>query len=448
MSVYKILKRIILMSLILLSITLSLNSLDSLAMAQKVIKQEALINLNFTGSALKEISNSIRQDIGQINQVQVTSISSLIDLDGENKSAQTFTKSNDETQDSIEFLNNYSKTVTALFSVLPNLKSKLDAGQTIENQDQIKPLLAKYSGEKLSKAKKQFNNKNLKISSITILGSYNHINQLKTGKTGKITSTQSYLDVAKAQKQSEIMKVKIDQATTIEAKDAIMREGLREALSNANLPQVPSLNLTDQEIKAVDELVKRDPSGNIFVTLSDLNKTNINPSQFAGIISAMNSYNQLPTEVKDGSMQAIQSLGQSEIVKTEERNQAELTDKIAQVLVGSLKVEAGGCSNQYYNWGMYWWGVRLRTSKCFGEDLKNTGAISSYGSQLAGGFCIVASVLAGAGVISCGLFMAIWWSVSWKMFTLGQAIIYNSDRCRQRWVTADIQYTSNFSVVC
>lgn len=225
-------------------------------------------------------------------------------------------------------------------------------------------------------------------------------------------------------------------------KESLKRAGNNLEFKTIQEASVPTTNKV--LVYNLEGAITSDKSSNV----ATLNQININPSQFAGIISAMNSYNQLPTEVKDGSMQAIQSLGQSEIVKTEERNQAELTDKIAQVLVGSLKVEAGGCSNQYYNWGMYWWGVRLRTSKCFGEDLKNTGAISSYGSQLAGGFCIVASVLAGAGVISCGLFMAIWWSVSWKMFTLGQAIIYNSDRCRQSWVTADIQYTSNFSVVC
>ena len=316
------------------------------------------------------------------------------------------------------------------------MKSKLDAGQAIENQDQIKPLLVKYSGEKLSKAKKQFNNKNLKISSITILGSYNHINQLKNGKTAKIATTQSYLDAAKAQKQSEIMKVKIDQATTIEAKDAIMREGLREALSNANLPQVPSLNLTDQEIKAVDELVKRDPSGNIFVTLSDLNKTNINPNQFAGVVSAINSYNQLPLEVKDGSMQAIQSLGQSEIIKTEERNQAELTDKIAQVLVGSLKVEAW-CSSSAYG-SLYRWGAFFRANYCWIQQLSAGLGAAKIASIFINLICSVATG---------GLCSSVYWLISNVIIQSGYFVVTKlgnqSVQCGYSW--ASIEFNFNWS---
>ena len=335
------------------------------------------------------------------NDVDVLSLSSKLDFEGK---TQTFTKSNEDQLNTQKLLDSYSKSQNAFLTTLVNFKDQTDKGQTIENQEAIKPLLNKYSKDTLKSTETKYKIKTPVVSSIVIGGSLANLNKLNVGKVKAISVKSEVTNIKEIEKQANELKAKIDKVTTQEAKDKILKDEIAKVLPVGT--EQSSLNLDQAKIQEIEKLKKVDIGGNIYINKEEVKlKLGLTDIQVTEISKAMNSYNQLPQELKDNSVGAIQAITQTTQLKIEEYNQKDLGEKVSQLFLGSVKAEAGNgiCTEQGYVSAVYWWGYTAKENKCrvarIARDLSNFLTVFAVFTATACG--IAASYFVVPGII-CG----------------------------------------------
>ena len=140
---------------------------------------------------------------------------------------------------------------------------------------------------------------------------------------------------------------------------------------------ISKLDLTQDQIKIIDQLVKKDITGNNFVDANLIkSKANLNDQQVNEVVKAMNNYNQLPTELKDGTINSVQATTATTTLKNVEKDEATPLEKVISFVseFGNVKASAW-CSSQYGGW-VNWSGVYLRANDCTYRYIAGAGGVS------------------------------------------------------------------------
>jgi hypothetical protein len=318
---------------------------------------EAILTVELQpNTTTKDLAKAIKKDLGNVNDVDIISLSSKLDFEGK---TQTFTKSNEEQINSQKLLDSYPKSQNAFLTTIVNMKEQTDSGQTIENQEAIKPLLNKYSKNTLKNTQEKYKAKTPILSSVMLGGSLANLNKLNVSSLKAISIKVELINLAEAQKQAYEVKIKLDKATTQEAKDKILKNEIAKILPQSK-DQQSNLNFDQNKIKEIDKLTKKDINGNIFINSDEVKaKIGLNDVQISEVSKAMNNFNRLPLELKDNSVGSAQAISQTTQFRTEENNQKYLGEKISQFLMGSVNASAevayigGGFYFNYNNWWGY-----------------------------------------------------------------------------------------------
>jgi hypothetical protein len=353
---------------LVLTVGLSTNSLVANAAKDNSPKNyEAMLSVELQpNTTTKDLAKAIKKDLGNLNDVDIISLSSKLDFEGK---TQTFTKSNEEQVNSQKLLDSYSKSQNAFLTTIVNMKEQTDSGQTIENQEAIKPLLNKYSKNTLKNTQDKYKSKTPIVSSAMIAGSLTNINKLNLGSLKVISSKIELINLVEAQKQSDEIKAKLEKATTPEAKDKILKDEIAKILPQGGNQQ-SSLNFDQNKVQAIDKLTRKDLNGNIFINSDEVKtKLGLTDTQVAEVSKAMNNFNKLPLELKDNSVGSSQAITQTAQLKTEENNQKDLGEKVSQLLMGSVKANALSNNKAAYLVN-YWWGWAAYMNSDLVNDIK------------------------------------------------------------------------------
>jgi hypothetical protein len=427
---------------LLLTVGLSTTSLISAKAKDNSPKNyEAMLTVELQpNTTTKDLAKAIKKDLGNLNDVDIISLSSKLDFEGK---TQTFTKSNEEKVNFQKLLDSYSKSQNAFLTTIVNMKEQTDSGQTIENQEAIKPLLNKYSKNTLKNTQEKYKVKTPILSSVIIGGSLTDLNKINLGGLKGISTNAEIINIKELQKQTDEFKIKLDKATTQEAKDKILKDEIAKLMS-VGKDQQSNISFDQNKIKEIDNITKSDINGNIFIN-SEEAKINLglNDSQISEISKAMNNFNKLPLELKDNSVGSIQALTQTTQLKTEENNQKDLGEKVSQFLMGNVKANAwwnGYCDVQYYVAGIYWWGFRARENKC--SALLHVNYVTQIAGFIASLFataCYYASKwpIAGGVCVTIAGLTAYYYSTK-----LGQ-LSYLTNYCE--WINLDVNIPTGYA---
>ena len=347
---------------LVLTVGLSTNSLVASAAKDNTPKSyEAMLSVELQpNTTTKDLAKAIKADVGNLNDVDIMSLSSKLDFEGK---TQTFTKSNEDQLNTQKLLDSYSKSQNAFLTTLVNFKDQTDKGQTIENQEAIKPLLNKYNKDILKATETKYKTKTPVVSSVVIGGSLANLNKLTIGKVKAISVKAELINIKEIERQSNNLQAKLDKAPTQEVKDKILKDEMSKIMPNG--ADQSALNLDQDQIKEIDKLTRRDLNGNIFITASEVkSKLNLSDKQIEETTKAMNRFNQMPLEIKDNSVGSIQAITQTTSLKTEENNQKDLGEKVSQLFLGSVKASAGDCGDVAFTGYWQWWGGVVINSRC------------------------------------------------------------------------------------
>lgn len=369
-----------------LAISVILSSSVSLQ-AKTAPKQEALVTAEFANPISSNTLKSKLKDEFAKEEINIMSLSSKVDIEGQK---QTFTLANENQLDNNEFLKTYQKSYKAFLSTLTILKTKTDQKQTIENQENLKPLLNKYSKDNLEKNKQKQTKTTLNFDNIALSGSLKSLNKLKSNNLYGLAKSVDLTDLVKLQEQADDLKIKLEKVKTDTEKQDLINKTLQDSLGQNASATAPKLDLDQNQIQAVDKFVKKDIAGNSFVNSQDLKNLKLNPEQVSQVSQALNNYNKLPTELKDGSSQAMNEILQTPTFQNELQKQDSLVDKVAGIVIGGVNAEAFGCRRQVKTYRQ-WWGVQHHLNDCVVNDLYiAAGSVILIASILALTFCPIA----------------------------------------------------------
>jgi hypothetical protein len=391
---------------LVLTVGLSTTSLISATAKDNSPKNyEAMLSVELQpNTTTKDLAKAIKNDLGNLNDVDIKSLSSKLDFEGK---TQTFTKSNEEQVSSQKLLDSYPKSQNAFLTTIVNMKEQTDSGQTIENQVAIKPLLNKYSKNTLKNTQEKYKAKTPIVGSIVFGGSLANLNKLNSGSLKAISTKAELINLVEAQKQANELNAKLEKATTQESKDKILKDEFAKILPQGDNQQ-SSLNFDQNKVQEIDKLTKRDLNGNIFINSDEVkNKLGLTDIQVSEVSKAMNNFNKLPLELKDNMVGSVQAITQTTQLKTEENNQKDIGEKVSQFLMGSVKADAawnGVCDEQGYVSAVYWWGYTSRNNKCrlgrIARNLSNFLAVfavfTATACGIAAAFFVVPGVICGA----------------------------------------------------
>ena len=198
---------------------------------------------------------------------------------------------------------------------------------------------------------------------------------------------------------------------------------------------ISKLDLTQDQIKTIDQLVKKDIAGNNFVDANLIkSKANLNDQQVNEVVKAMNNYNQLPTELKDGTINSVQATTATTTLKNVEKDEATPLEKVISFVseFGNVKGQAY-CDYNAWADSYYWWGIRFRGAACYAQNLRNSMLILALGSSLSNGMitaaCILAGSITGIGGFLCYGISTFIMMKAWNMFSIGDAWMNTANRC-------------------
>jgi hypothetical protein len=348
---------------LLITAALSANTLVASAAKDNSPKNyEAILSVELQqGTATKDLVKAIKKDLGNLNDIDIISLSSKLDFEGK---AQTLTKSNEEQISSQRLLDIYPKFQNAFLTTLVNMKDQIDSGQTVESQEAIKPVLNKYSKKELKSTQEKYKVKTPVVSNVMIAGSMPDINKLNLGSLKTISIKVELINLVESQKQSDEIKAKLEKANTPEAKDKILKDEIAKTPPQG-VNQQSSLNFDQNKIQAIDKLTRKDLNGNIFINSDEVKtKVGLTDTQVAEVLSAMNKFNKLPLELKDNSFKSMQAVAQTTQLKTEENNQKDIGEKVSQFLLGSIKASALNCYTSTFQADIHWYGGDFTNTQC------------------------------------------------------------------------------------
>jgi hypothetical protein len=347
---------------------------------------EAMLSIELQPNiTTKDLAKAIKKDLGNINDVDIISLSSKLDFEGK---TQTFTKSNEEQVSSQKLLDSYPKSQNAFLTTIVNMKEQTDSVQTIENQETIKPLLNKYSKNTLKNTQEKYKAKTPIISSVMIGGSIVSINKLNSSSLKAISIKVELINLVEVQKQANELNAKLEKATTQESKDKILKEEFAKIA-----PQIvglqSNLNLDQKKVQEIDKLTRKDLNGNISINSDEVKtKLGLSDVQIIATNKAINNFNKLPLELKDNSIGSVVAITQTTQLKIEENNQKDISEKLSQLLLGSVKTHAD-CGDVTFSGYSQWWGGVIINSRC---------GWWSAGIYLSGIAVLIAMIASAAGV--------------------------------------------------
>ncbi len=293
-------------SLLVLTIALGVNfslfgQSQTIAEAASISNPEAILMLELPdNSNLKTVINQIQSNT-KLNQINIYSISSQLDFDGQ---TQTFVKSNDETKSVKDFVNDFKKSQNAFLKTLVNFKTTNNPEKSV-----AEPLLKKYSVETLKRTEKKYKSQDAAVKLISIGGNLQDIEKAKS----KIKVKNSTLvNLVEQQKQAQALQTKLVGITDEKQKMEIINQEIQKLIPDevkAQMANQPKLDLTPDQIKQIDTLVKKDLNGNSFVDSNELKqKTNLSLEQVNQVQKAIINFNQSPSDIRDGSNQSTQQV--------------------------------------------------------------------------------------------------------------------------------------------
>ena len=419
---------------LVLTVGLSTNSLVASAAKDNTPRSyEAMLSVELQpNTTTKDLAKAIKADVGNLNDVDIMSLSSKLDFEGK---TQTFTKSNEDQLKTQKLLDSYSKSQNAFLTTLVNFKDQTDKGQTIENQEAIKPLLNKYSKSTLKSTETKYKTKTPVVSSVVIGGSLVNLNKLNAGKVKDIAVKAEVTNLKELEKLTSAIKIKVEKATSIEEKTKILNEGINDITHRGDTAK-PFL-LDDGQLQIVDSLKRFDIGGNIYINQSEVkSKLGLTDAQVNDISKAMTNYNQMPQEIKDNSSNATQAVVQTTQLKTEEYNQKDLGEKIGQLIIGSVKTEAASQNpgdwrasawfNNYGNYADSYLWINQDLTNAISNGLSNLAKVW-LGVVAARGCAYVGAETAIIGGLACGVIA----------YYLIEAMVY--------WYQSTLQYLWNCS---
>ncbi len=218
------------------------------------------------------------------------------------------------------------------------------------------------------------------ITGLTVTGSLVNMNKLNN-PTKLGASTINLVNILEQQKLADGIKSKIANITDETKKNQTINDEINKSLPaevKAQLSQAPKLEtLSQEQIKTIDLLSKTDISGNKFVNIEEIKtKANLNNIQAQEVVKALNNFNKLPEELKDGSNTSTQSTVNTATAKEVEKNEASTLEKVAS-WVGEFgtSVNAKAACDQTLSGSKWYWGVSVSANGCGWQALK----IFSYG---------------------------------------------------------------------
>jgi hypothetical protein len=111
---------------------------------------EAMLTVEYpNGTLLSSAILKIKDNLADKNldSVSIISISNKLDFEGK---TQTFTETNEDNKNSTNFANSFKKSQNAFFKTLAGFKQADNRGQDYEDEEEISPLVDKYSVETIS----------------------------------------------------------------------------------------------------------------------------------------------------------------------------------------------------------------------------------------------------------------------------------------------------------
>jgi hypothetical protein len=315
-----------------------------------------------------------------------------------------------------DFIKEFSRSKIAFVKTLINFKTT-DNGE----KEVAKPLLSKLSLSSLKLADSRLTSEKTTIIGFTLSGSTKSLTRIKD--TTKSTSA-SQINLEEQKKIVEAIKAKTDSITDPVAKQKAIDEEIQKSMPadvKNQLSNQPKLDLTETQIKEVDKLVKKDISGNNFIDHNEIkSKVKLTDEQTKQVQVAMNSYNSLPVEIKDGTSQATSKILETNTQKVLTKDQASTTYKILSYVkdFGGVKADAYWC-NSYatqFEARSNWWGVEIINTTC------GWWASGAYTAGIAFITSITAATLCAA--ISFG--WCSWPAIIWVQNTLAGYLTWRS----------------------
>ena len=358
---------------------------------------EAMLTVEYSagtllGTAINNIKNQLPKK--NINSITIANISNKLDFDGR---TQTFSKSNEDNKNSNEFVNSFKKSQNAFLKTLVGFKSADDKRQNYESKDVISPLIKKYSADTINRTQAKYAKNPATITGLTLSGSIENLNRLNNSTNLGATSVM-FTNILEAQKQGEILRSKLVGITDEKQKMDILNQEIQKTLPaqlRSQQSNMPKLDLTQDQIKTIDQLVKKDISGNNFVDANLIkSKANLNDQQVDEVVKAMNNYNQLPTELKDGTINSVQATTATTTLKNVEKDEATPLEKVISFVseFGNVKASAIGYGCYWINPWINWGGMGFEMSSCIKSLIINGSAGALWGLILTAvqGYCIYA----------------------------------------------------------
>ncbi len=177
-------------------------------------------------------------------------------------------------------------------------------------------------------------------------------------------------------------------------------------------------------------MVKKNLSGNNFVDSNQLQRDlKLTSEQANQVQKAINNFNNLPTELKDGSSKTIKQIFKTTIFKQLEKDENTLLENTIVFVekLGVVNINADSCYSSTIDY--YWWGVWFDHSGCVAKDLAYNFQQWGNNASWAGGVCS-----SGVGGWLKNWYIAIIGGAictipSWAMTNWGNTIGYQNDRC-------------------
>ena len=394
-----------------------------------VATPEAMLTVEYSagtliGTAINNIKNQLPKK--NINSITIANISNKLDFDGR---TQTFSKSNEDNKNSNEFVNSFKKSQNAFLKTLVGFKSADDKRQNYESKDAISPLIKKYSTDTINRTQAKYAKNPATITGLTLSGSIENLNNLNNSSNLGATSVM-LINILEQQKQAEIIKAKLVGITDEKQKMDILNQEIQKTLPaqlRSQQSNMPKLDLTQDQIKTVDQLVKKDIAGNNFVDANLIkSKANLNDQQVNEVVKAMNSYNQLPTELKDGTINSVQATTATTALKNVEKDEATPLEKVISFVseFGNVKASAGsGYANGFYI-NFVWFGFTVSGSSSIWDFASTSSMIFSGISFFVARAC--------AGIWFCGIIGVITGFISAALSNYARGAYWVANACYSR----------------
>ena len=239
-----------------------------------------------------------------------------------------------------------------------------------------------------------------------ISGSLTSLTKIKTEITKVVAKSSYIIDIAEQVRQADAINAKADKETTPEAKLKVLNEETSKLMQveldknpelkaqSANAPKLESLS--QETIKSIDNFVKKDINGNNIVNQSDLTKLGLSATEVVEVTKAMDNYNKMPLEIKDGSSTATQAVSTTSTNKEVLKNENTPIEKLSELVAnfGSVKAEAAGYGCYQANGWINWSGVGVWISGCIKQAIINGTAGALYGIV----YTAISTFCAGASV--------------------------------------------------